>query len=114
MFESPFTEEETEVYTLGPSPAGRWDWGQSLPHSPVSSLLGVPGLWLSPPGKELWKDSLVKSLGTCHSVVVLVAVHSAGRWWGLGAVRVGGPDPPTPELEFCCLTPATLISQKRE
>lgn len=74
------------------------DWGQGLPRPPVPALLGVPGPWWSPPGKELWKDSLLKSLVACQSILGLVATGLAGSWWGLGVVRIGGPDPVNPGL----------------
>lgn len=82
VFESPFTGEETEVYTLVPSPAGRWGRGPE-PSLPFPSLLGAPGSRVSPLGRELWRDSGVASLVTCHSG------GGAGCHWS-GRMVVGG------------------------
>lgn len=91
MFESPFTGEETEVYTLVLPQLVGGDWDQSLP---FPSLLGAPGSRLSPPGRELWRDSGVASLVICHSVGGgPVATGLAGWRWGVGVAGGSGPDP---------------------
>lgn len=40
----------------------------------------------------------LKSLVACQSILGLVATGLAGSWWGLGVVRIGGPDPVNPGL----------------
>lgn len=94
MFESPFTEEETEVYTLGPSPAGRWALGPEPPPPSCSSPPWGPRALVESP-REGAVERLTFKVSGGLPVCGLVAT---GRWWGLGVVRIGGPDPMNPAL----------------